>query len=33
MAVVAASGYGDGLYDVFATYKGGRIKEIQIKFF
>jgi len=32
MAVVAASGYGDGLYDVFATYKGGRIKEIQIKF-
>ena len=33
MAVVASTGYGDGAYEVYATYKEGRIKKLEVKFF
>lgn len=31
--VVASTGYGDGVYPVYARYEDGRIKEIKIVFF
>lgn len=33
LAVAASSGYGDGEYPVYATYEGGRVKSLTIKFF
>lgn len=33
LAVAASSGYGDGQYPVYATYKAGRIKKLEIVFF
>lgn len=31
--VVASTGYGDGVYPVYAVYENNRIKELSIKFF
>ena len=31
--VVVSSGYGDGVYPVYATYEDGRIKSVRIEFF
>ena len=33
VAVVASTGYGDGGYDVYATYKEGRVKKLEVNFF
>jgi len=33
VGVVATTGYGDGVYSVYATYKEGRIKKLEIIFF
>tara|TARA_R110000744_G_scaffold43055_3_gene96790 strand:+ start:1090 stop:1407 length:318 start_codon:yes stop_codon:yes gene_type:complete len=33
MAVVASTGYGDGGYDVYATYEDGRVKKLEVEFF
>jgi hypothetical protein len=32
-AVVSQTGYGDGEYKVFATYKDGAVKKLEIEFF
>ena len=32
-AVVSTTGYGDGEYKVFATYKDGAVKKLEIEFF
>jgi len=31
--VVSPTGWGDGEYEVYALYKGGRVKELKIRFF
>jgi hypothetical protein len=33
LSVVSSTGFGDGVYPVYATKKDGRVKELTIKFF
>lgn len=33
LGVVVSTGYGDGVYPVYAEEENGRVKEIRIKFF